>query len=63
MSSPKVDSRVERSILPIPDQPQFGLTTYDAKDPDTKYPPIKEIRTDAPDIVYMILDDVGLDLA
>lgn len=30
--------KVERSILPIPDRPQFGLTTYDAKDPDTKYP-------------------------
>ena len=53
MSTVKVDdksaapAKVERSILPIPDRPQFGLTTYDAKDPDTKYPPIKEIRPPA----------------
>ena len=26
-----------RTVLPIPDVPQMGLTTYDAKDPDTKY--------------------------
>ena len=32
--------KIHRSILPIPDQPHVGLTTYDAKDPDTKYPPI-----------------------
>ena len=30
-----------------------GLTTYDAKDPDTKYPPIKELRppTGAPNVL------------
>ena len=27
-----------RSVLPIPDQPYVGLTTYDAKDPDTVVP-------------------------
>ncbi len=27
-----------RAILPIPDQVQHGLTTYDAKDPDTSTP-------------------------
>jgi arylsulfatase len=31
-----------RSILPIPDVKHVGLTTYDAKDPDTKYPPITQ---------------------
>ena len=25
--------KVNRSVLPIPDQPHVGLTTYDAKDP------------------------------
>jgi hypothetical protein len=25
-------------VLPIPDQPGFGLVTYDARDPDTKFP-------------------------
>ena len=33
--------RHARSILPIPDQVKHGLTTYDAKDPDTHFPPIK----------------------
>jgi hypothetical protein len=28
----------KREILPIPDIPAPGLTTYDAKDPDTSYP-------------------------
>ena len=35
---------LQRSVLPIPDLVHFGLTTYDAKDPDTKYPPIRELR-------------------
>ena len=32
--------RARRDILPIPDVKHVGLTTYDAKDPDTTYPPI-----------------------
>ena len=35
---------IQRSILPIPDRPRTGLITYDAKDPDTKYPAIQELR-------------------
>jgi arylsulfatase len=33
-----------RTVLPIPHQPHVGLTTYDAKDPDTDYPPIRDLR-------------------
>jgi hypothetical protein len=32
-----------RTMLPIPDRPAFDLTTYDAKDPDTAYPPIEPL--------------------
>ena len=32
-----------RAMLPIPDRPSPGLTTYDAKDPDTKFPPIEPL--------------------
>ena len=32
------DAKVERTVLPIPDRPRTGLITYDAKDPDTKFP-------------------------
>ena len=35
---------VQRSILPIPDAQHVGLTTYDAKDPDTAFPPIVPLR-------------------
>jgi hypothetical protein len=31
-------------ILPIPSQTHTGLTTYDAKDPNTKFPPIEPLR-------------------
>jgi arylsulfatase len=38
-----------------------GLTTYDAKDPDTKYPPIRDLRPPegAPNILIVLIDDVG----
>jgi hypothetical protein len=42
---------LQRSVLPIPDRKPIGLTTYDAKDPDTKFPPITQLRppTGAPE--------------
>lgn len=54
-------ARVQRQILPIPDQAHFGLTTYDAKDPDTHYPPIRDLRppAGAPNVLIVLLDDVG----
>ncbi len=52
---------VRRDILPIPDVAHVGLTTYDAKDPDTSYPPIKDVRPPdgAPNVVVILIDDVG----
>ena len=52
---------IQRSILPIPDIQPFGLTTYDAKDPDTKFPPIRELRPPkgAPNVLVILIDDVG----
>ena len=35
---------LQRSVLPIPDRRPITLTTYDAKDPDTKFPPITPLR-------------------
>jgi len=56
---------VDRSVLPIPDPPRTGLITYDAKDPDTSYPPIRNLRPprDAPNILVVLLDDVGFGAA
>ncbi len=52
---------IQRNILPIPDQQYVGLTTYDAKDPDTSYPPIRDLRppAGAPNVLVILLDDVG----
>ena len=37
------------------------MTTYDAKDPDTKFPPIEPLRPPkgAPNVLIVLLDDVG----
>ena len=50
-----------RAMLPIPDRPAPGLTTYDAKDPDTAYPPIEPLLPPrgAPNVLVVLLDDVG----
>src|SRR5439155_11347761 len=52
---------VQRVVLPIPAKPRTGLITYDAKDPDTHFPPIKELRppTGAPNVLVILIDDAG----
>ncbi|MFN5463427.1 MAG: hypothetical protein ACK5CQ_00090 [Cyanobacteriota bacterium] len=35
---------IQRQVLPIPDVTPVGLTTFGAKDPDTSYPPIRDLR-------------------
>ena len=32
---------MQRDVLPVPDRPHEGLITYDAKNPDTSFPPIE----------------------
>ena len=50
-----------RGSLPIPDRQHLGLTTYDAKDPDTTFPPIEPLLPPegAPNVLIVLLDDVG----
>ena len=52
---------VQREALPIPDVPRPGLVTYDAKDPDTSFAPIEELRppAGAPNVLVVLIDDVG----
>lgn len=54
-------TEIGRQVLPIPDQPHTGLITYDAKDPDTSFPPIEPLRPPegAPNVLIILLDDVG----
>jgi arylsulfatase A-like enzyme len=50
-----------REVLPIPYRYHVGLTTYDAKDPDTAYPPLEPLRPPAAaaNVLIVLLDDVG----
>jgi len=52
---------LQRSVLPIPDRKPVSLTTYDAKDPDTEFPPITQLRPPdgAPNVFVILVDDVG----
>jgi arylsulfatase len=52
---------IRREVLPIPDRNTVSLTTFDAKDSETKYPPIRELRPPkgAPNALIVLLDDVG----
>src|SRR5450631_202506 len=58
---PDEDSKIPRLILPIPDRQYVGLTTYDAKDPDTRFPPIEPLRPPkgAPNVLIVLIDDCG----
>ena len=62
MSNPRMQGR---EVLPIPHQPDWGLVTYDAKDPETSFPPILPVRPpkDAPNVLIVLLDDVGFGAA
>jgi arylsulfatase A-like enzyme len=55
------NARLNRGTLPIPNIQRHQLTTYDAKDPDSKFPPIVPLRPpqNAPNVLVVLLDDVG----
>jgi arylsulfatase A-like enzyme len=61
VAGPPNAPHLAREHLPIPDAKHVGLTTYDAKDPNTKYPPITMLRppTGAPNVLIVLIDDVG----
>jgi arylsulfatase len=53
--------RHSRAILPIPDSAYAGLVKYDAKDPESKFPPIEPLRPPpgAPNVLIVLIDDAG----
>ena len=55
------NDQLQRGSLPIPDRPLSALTTYDAKDPATSFPPIEPLRppAGAPNVLVVLMDDVG----
>jgi arylsulfatase len=58
---PMTDRAQGRDVLPIPDRARTGLVTYDAKDPDTTFPPIEVLRppAGAPNVLVVLIDDAG----
>jgi hypothetical protein len=48
---------VARYVLPIPDQKPIGVTTYDARVPDIKFPPIRPLRppAGAPNVLIVLV--------
>src|SRR6195952_3569976 len=56
---------LSRSTLPIPHRQHVGLTTYDAKDPDSAFPPIEPLRppAGAPNVLIVLIDDCGFGAA
>jgi len=55
------DSKLDRSHLPIRNTQRPGFITYDAKDPETKFPPIRDLRPPdgAPNVLIILIDDAG----
>jgi hypothetical protein len=55
------EPQLKRDVLPIPDISPVASTTYDAKDPDTAFPPIEPLRPadGAPNVLIVLIDDVG----
>ncbi len=50
-----------RSHLPMPNTVRQSLVNYDAKSPDTKNPPIEQLRPPkgAPNVLIVLIDDAG----
>ncbi len=55
-------TEIQRSVLPIPEVVPPGLTSYDAADPNSSFPPIVPLRPPegAPNVLVILIDDLGI---
>jgi arylsulfatase A-like enzyme len=55
------DDRKHRSHLPMPNTSRPQFIAYDARDPDSKFPPIEQLRPPkgAPNVLIVLIDDAG----
>ena len=55
------EDKKHRSHLPMATPERTGLITYDAKDSDSKFPPIEQLRPPkgAPNVLIILIDDAG----
>jgi arylsulfatase A-like enzyme len=56
-----LEKEKHRSHLPMPNTERPKLITYDAKDPDTEFPPIEQLRPPrgAQNVLIVLIDDAG----
>src|SRR5271168_1134485 len=56
-----LEDKKHRSHLPIATPERTGYVAYDAKDPDSKFPPIEQLRPPkgAPNVLIILIDDAG----
>ncbi len=59
------DDKKHRSHLPMPNTSRSQFIAYDAKDPDSKFPPIEDLRPPkgAPNVLVILIDDAGFGCA
>src|SRR6202451_1427457 len=55
------EDKKHRSHLPMATPERIGFVAYDAKDPDSKFPPIEQLRPPkgAPNVLVILIDDAG----
>jgi arylsulfatase A-like enzyme len=55
------ETKLDRSHLPLRNTQRPGFVTYDAKDPETRFPPIRDLRPPggAPNVLVILIDDAG----
>jgi len=55
------ETKLDRSHLPIRNTQRPAFITYDAKDPETKFPAIRDLRPPdgAPNVLIILIDDAG----
>ena len=55
------EDKKHRSHLPMPNTMRPQFIAYDAKDPDSKFPPIEQLRPPkgAPNVLIVLIDDAG----
>jgi len=55
------EDKKHRSHLPMPNTARTTFIAYDAKDPDSKFPPIEQLRPPggAPNVLIILIDDAG----
>ena len=55
------EDKKHRSHLPMPNTTRTQFIAYDAKDPNSKFPPMEELRPPkgAPNVLIVLIDDAG----